>query len=139
MPYATQLDIEALYDPAVLVRVADHDEDGVADDAVVTKGLDSASALIDGYISARYSLPLPTIPQFLRELCVDIAIYRMALTHGRRTEEMRQRYEDAILMLKDISTGKAGLGLPSDSNSDGEPDSGAGTTFKGRSFNAVRA
>jgi phage gp36-like protein len=49
-------------------------------------------------------------------VCVDIAVYRLALDVGPRTEEMRLRYTDAISYLKSVADGKFEL-----------PDTGGGT------------
>lgn len=69
--------------------------------------LQDASEEIDGYIAVRYSLPLTETPQNLKRLACDIARYK--LWKSRASDEVRQRYEDAIAFLKLIANNKASL------------------------------
>lgn len=111
MAYATQADIVTRYSEADLLVIADRDNDQVADVDVVARALEDAAAEIDTYVSAKYSLPLPSIPDVLVRLNVDIAVYRLSTDAAQATDERRQRYEDAIALLKDISKGVASLGI----------------------------
>jgi phage gp36-like protein len=108
MPYAQQSDISDLYGANALV-VADHDRDGVPDHGAVARALDYASAEIDTYIGPRYTLPLPEVPMFLKQLCVDIAIYRLALSGELMTDQIETRYKTAQGQLRDLASGKATL------------------------------
>lgn len=121
MAYASAQDIVELYGQAALY-VADHDRDGAADAGVVERALASAEAEIDTYIGARYPLPLATVPAFLKQLCVDIAVYRLALSADVLTEEHRRRYDDAIKHLMRIAEGKAALVFPADPDAPTGPD-----------------
>jgi phage gp36-like protein len=108
MAYAAATDITEIYGQHALY-VADRDGDGVADAAAVDRALASAAAEIDSYLVGRYMLPLHEVPAILKQHCVDIAVYRLALSADVLTEEHRRRYEDAIGHLKFIAAGKAGL------------------------------
>lgn len=108
MDYATQADIIALYGADALV-VADRNGDGAIEHASVARSLASAKGEIDTYLAARYSLPLTEVPEYLKQLCVDVAIYRLALPADVLTEEIRRRYDDAIAALKRIAKGEAAL------------------------------
>ena len=119
MPYATAADIVDLYGAAQLAVVADRDGDGLADPGTVDRALAEASTEIDLHIGARYALPLPTTPDALRRLAIDIAVYRLALAGSVATTEFRTRYEDAIKTCMRIAEGKASLQLP--------PEPGGGT------------
>lgn len=116
MAYAAQADIEALYGADALAGVADRDGDGVADGAAVAAALTSASDEIDLHVGAAYALPLAATPPQLVRIAVDIALYRLALDGGVRTEEHRVRYDDAVATLKRIADGKARLSFPPDPN-----------------------
>jgi phage gp36-like protein len=111
MPYATEQDIADSYGSARLDMLADIGA-GTRDDAKIARALDGASATIDGYISQRYALPLPSTPAVLRQACIDIAVYRLASDATLLTDDIRQRYEDAIAFLKDVAKAVAALGLP---------------------------
>jgi phage gp36-like protein len=125
MAYATEADILTLYGPDLLARVADRDRDGTPDAAAVAGALDRASAEIDSHIGARYELPLAATPPVLVQLCVDIAVYRLAQSGAIRTEEDRTRYEDAVAHLGRIARGHATLALPEAGDPD-DPTEGLG-------------
>lgn len=81
------------------------------DEINLEQALIDASALIDGYIQGRATLPLTAlqVPATLKACCADIARYR--LDRNRCREEVRMRYEDWIVWLKDVSKGIVNLGL----------------------------
>jgi phage gp36-like protein len=108
MPYAHEADIAELYGANALV-VADHDRDGVPDHTAVLRSMEYASAEIDSYLATRHNLPLVEVPLRIKQLCVDIAIYRLALSGEMMTEEIEKRYELALSALRDLATGKANL------------------------------
>lgn len=114
MPYASQADIVELYGANALV-VADRNGDGVPDAEAVVCALDLSSGEMDTYIGRRYSLPLPALTAssaaHLTQLCVDIAVYRLALSQDVATTEHRLRYEDALAVLSKIADGRAALSL----------------------------
>lgn len=142
MGYATKDDIDELYGTDLLVRVADYDRDGQPDDDVVARGLQGADEICDAYLSAQYTVPVNPVPGVVRNCAIDIAVYKMALGRGGRTDEMRVRYEDALALLEKISTGKVGLGLPpsTGTDDDGNPiTTNPNVTRSGRSFDCGRA
>jgi phage gp36-like protein len=61
------------------------------------------------------------VPDHLTTMCVDIAIYRMALSADVLTTEHRTRYEDALSTLKKIAEGKASLAFTPVAPAPGEP------------------
>ena len=108
MFYATRTDISTIYGDEFFKDLTPED---VADpDGAIDQALEDASAEIDGYLSARYALPLGNTPKLLRRPCVDIAAYVMANSHTRLTDTIEERYKQAVTFLTKISTGKAGLG-----------------------------
>lgn len=119
MPYASQSDIVDIYGEQSLV-VAERNGDGTPDVAAIARALTSASDEIDSHVAVRYPLPLAAVPGILRQLAVDIAVYRLAQTADVLTEEIRQRYEDAIAHLRRIAEGKAALVFPPIAPGEGE-------------------
>ena len=113
MAYATQADIVEIYSQDALY-VADRDGDGVVDTDAVERALKSASSQIDSFIGVRYSLPLTTPDDLLKQYCVDIALYLLASGRNVQSEEHRQRFEDALKHLEKIGAGKANLIVPHD-------------------------
>lgn len=119
MTYATAGDIAEIYGAETLDRLTD------AGDAVpvsIAKALTFAASQIDAYIGTRYTLPLPAVPELIRMLAIDIAVYRIAQDHTRLTDEILRRYNDALDQLKALSAGRAVLPLaPSSSGITPEP------------------
>jgi phage gp36-like protein len=113
MPYATPADLAVRFGADRLIELTDRDRDGLADDPQIAQALDDASFEIDGYLAARYKLPLPTVPPLLARIACDIAIYRLlSLRRMGDIEDARRRYEDARRLLESISKGVVALGLP---------------------------
>ena len=96
-----------------------------ADQAKVEKALLDAGALVDGYLSARYKLPLPTTPALIGQLVESIAIYRLYVS---RPPDIEQDYKNAIETLKQISKGL--IQLPISENS-AAPAQQGGVEFEG--------
>lgn len=117
MTYATQADLVDRFGEAELAQLTDRDTGAVIDAAVVARALADADAEIDGYLAARYALPLPTTPALLTRLASDIARYR--LYDERTTEAVRQRYQDATRMLDRIAAGTVALGSSAPEATDG--------------------
>lgn len=111
MSYATSQDIADRYGQGVLDAI-DRDGNGQPDQAAIDKALADASAEIDTYLAERYTLPLATVPDVLKRLCVEMALYRLVREGTAAAEDYRLRYEDATRLLRDIATGKAALNLP---------------------------
>lgn len=112
MVYATQADLVGRYGENAVLLVADRNRDGVIDDAVVERALTDATGEINSYLRAKYRLPLAAVPDDLRRVACDIALYRLSGEADLLTEEKRQRYEDALTWLKDLAKGIARLDLP---------------------------
>lgn len=109
MSYATAADLAQRFGEQELAQLADPLNTGEPDAAVLALALADAQAEIDGYLQARYQLPLPTVPAVLVRLACDVARYRLSC--DRATDEVRRRYEDAIKLLTNISRGVVALGL----------------------------
>jgi phage gp36-like protein len=126
MAYLTQDDLLQRMTTLELTQLTDDAKAGSPDAAVVAGVLSEASAKVDGYCRKRYSTPLQASGE-VAAIARDIAVF---LLFSRRPqpvrESVRQRYEDAISLLKDISTGKASLDQPS---GDAPQTSNAGPTF----------
>ena len=111
MPYATLQNLIDQFDEREVIALADRDGDGVADAAVVDYALQRASNTIDAYLAARYPLPLTAVPEQLVDICCDITRYRLCGAGVTETEEVRNRYKDALTMLGQIRDGKLDIGL----------------------------
>ncbi len=115
MPYATQQNLIDRFGEEELIQLTDRENLGEINTTVVDRALGDADSLINGYLAARYTLPLTApIPDDLERLACDIARYQ--LYGDRVTDQVAQRYKDAIALLRDVSTGRAQLGLDDTSN-----------------------
>lgn len=138
MAYATGSDIAILYGEAVLDVVASRDDSGRQSEDAVLAALESSSAEIDTYLGMRYVVPLETPPPYIKQVCVDITVYRLALDIGPRTEEMRLRYKDAIDYLKMVSKGEIDLPVTSGGSGGSTPGSSNGVGTGARVLGSVR-
>lgn len=109
MSYAQLADLVARFGEEELVSRTDRTGSGLMDLAAIDRALADAAAEIDGYVAARYRLPLPVVPAVLTRIACDIARYR--LWQDAASEEVRARYEDARRLLEAIARGLVSLGL----------------------------
>lgn len=118
MSYITQGDFEKRFGEAELADLtASNDFAACAADA---------TNLINGYMAARYTLPLVSVPEMVKAWAADITRYRLWDEHA--PEEVRRRYEDALAQLKLLAQGT--IALPP--GADGAP-SAPGMNFGGYS------
>ena len=109
MSYATVADMQQRYRRSDLNELTAYKNESIEpSDSVLVQALHDASALIDSYISARYMLPLSVVPSTLSQQCCVIAYY--FLCDERATEQVTQRYKDAIKWLADVRDGKIPMG-----------------------------
>jgi phage gp36-like protein len=112
MAYAAQSDLLQVMTLVELTQLTDDAKTGNVNAAVVTDALEKASGKVDAYSRNRYVTPLQ-VSDTIVEITRDIAVYSLfGRRPGKMREEVRQRYEDAIGLLKDISTGKASFDQP---------------------------
>lgn len=110
MAYCTQSDILKQIDEDVLIQLTDDADAGTVNTDNVDRAISRAEAEIDSYCGMRYEVPFTTVPDRVRDLAVDIAIYRL---YGRRKgapENRKNDYDDAVKFLRDVAQKKASLG-----------------------------
>lgn len=105
MAYSVQADLEKLLNPSVLVQLTDDDGDGLADTATITEAIAEADAEIDGYLGARYTIPVSPVPPLLRQLSVAVSAWRLYSRRSLSNDRRRQDYDDAVAKLKALATG----------------------------------
>lgn len=76
-------------------------------DDVIARALQDASEEAESYVAVNYTPPLPNIPAPLKAATCDIARYR--LYKDRATEQVKERYEQAIKWLVRLAEGKVKL------------------------------
>lgn len=116
--YAALADVQKMVDDVELVQLTDDTGAGTVDATLVADQLTLASAEIDGYLGARYDLPLATPPTILTNFCVDVAVFNMYARRQGPPDHWQKRYDNAIKFLVNVSQGKITLGA-------GDPDGNA--------------
>lgn len=125
MSYSSQAEMVSRFGEREIMELTDRAEPhaNMIDAAVLQRALDDADAEIGGYLAGRFTLPLPVVPALLVRLASDIARYR--LYDNAPTEEVRNRYLEAVRTLRDLANGlvrlpeladaypaPAGVGMP---------------------------
>jgi phage gp36-like protein len=105
MSYITQQQLEDRYGERMIVQLSDRAVPGLGliDVAVVARAIADTDALIDGYLTGRYALPLASTPPLLTDIAGEIAIYKL---HRKSPDEkIVEDYNNAVKRLSDISKG----------------------------------
>jgi len=110
MAYATQADIIAYLGEREVIALADRDNLGSIDEAVLSAALVDASAEIDTYLVGRYTVPLSVVSRLVVTYACDIARYRLSGAGVAEVDTVRNRYKDAIRFLEAVRDGKIDLG-----------------------------
>lgn len=72
------------------------------------RAIDDACSVIDGYLAARYKVPLVPAPASVARYASDVARYY--LYDAAATETIQKRHDDAIAFFRAVAAGKASLG-----------------------------
>jgi len=109
--YATQQDMIDRFGEREVIALSDRDDNGVIDVPVLAAGLVAADNEINAYLAGAYSLPLSITLPIVRDFACDIARYRLSSGEVVETEEVRNRYRDAIKFFEKVAAGKISLGV----------------------------
>ncbi|WP_320202465.1 gp436 family protein [Agrobacterium rosae] len=112
MSYASLADLIERAGEDEILQVADRDNDGVADPAVIEAALIHADNIANGFLAVRYALPLTTVPDLLRTWCVSIARYH--LHRDGAPDYVVRDYKDAQTALRDLVRGTVDLPITVD-------------------------
>lgn len=134
MAYATRNDMAARFGEDELIELTDRANVGQVDELVLAGALDDASAEIDSYLAGRYAVPLAQAPRFLAGLCSDIARYRLCGSGTRSTDEIHERYRNAIRFLEKVSSGAVSIGPVAGTGTVPEADNPVIFTNGGKAF-----
>lgn len=109
MAYATQQSMIVRFGESELIQVTDDESPqlGTINVAVLEKALNDASGMIDGYLAARYQVPVSPVPDLIELFTCDIARY--FLHTKEKPEAVEAGYKAARDMLRDIAAGKMQL------------------------------
>ncbi len=112
MPYCTLDDIKKHIPEDVLVELTDDESLGSINTTRVDQAIADADSEIDAYCGVRYAIPFQTVPEIIRKISVDIAIYNLFSRSRLEPPELRKdRYHQAIDTLKGIAKGTVSIGI----------------------------
>lgn len=111
MPYCTQNDLENLIPVTELAELTSESGDN-PNSELIAEIIDRVDAEIDSYISVRYRTPLLTIPNLIKALSVDMAIYHLYTRRSAVPVIRQTKYEDAINFLQNVALGKSNIISP---------------------------
>jgi phage gp36-like protein len=130
MSYATLTQMTERFGAGMLTALTDRAEmaTGLVDEAVVSRALTEADAMIDGYLAGRYTLPLSEVPRLLADLAQVIAIWKLHLSEP--DPKIIKDYDQALRSLRDIATGA--LRIPGAAGLEPAVTSGSGARITDR-------
>lgn len=114
MAYATAAQAIEIYGTDYITIACDRNGDGTLDSTAFEKQLEIATRQMNSYVLGRYALPLTTPPEHFQKVCTDIAVYNSCPSAAELTEQIKDRYKEAIDYLKDIAANRIKLELTTD-------------------------
>lgn len=127
MAYCTQADLLEQIPEDELLQLTDDADTGSIDTSVVDRAIADADALIDSYCGTKHDVPFSPVPVMVRKLSVDITVYNLFARRRGAPEDRKERYDDAVRFLRDISRGIGSLGGDAPA---GDDDAGPEATTK---------
>jgi phage gp36-like protein len=110
--YSSLADLKKVVPEATLVQLTDDEGLGEVNQDRVDEAIAAADGEIDAYLGGRYSVPLSSVPEVVKKLSADIAVYNL---YSRVVDEIPEtragRYKAAIKLLENIAKGVVSLGV----------------------------
>jgi len=128
LPYCGIDDIRNQVEEARLIQLTDDDATGVVAEERVLRAISDADEEMNGYLGARMAIPVFPVPESLRRLSVDIAVYNLYARRDKVPEHRAERYRAAVRFLEQAAAGKTSLG---DRDPEGNPLDNAGPRTAG--------
>jgi phage gp36-like protein len=106
MAYSTENDLLTMIPLKELAELT-ADSGDTPDSLVVAEAINRADAEIDAYVGKRYQLPLMPVPDQVKGLSIDMALYHLYSRRSVAPTVRRQKYEAAVAFLKLVAAGEA--------------------------------
>lgn len=135
MTYVTQDQLVTRFGRPMLVALTDRGElaTGEIDGSIVDRALADTDALIDGYLLARYVLPMAEVPALITDIAGAIAAWKLHTTAP--DPKIEADYKAAMQLLTAIAAGN--VRIPVQGVDPAEVgDTGAQVTDRRRTFTA---
>ncbi|RJR48281.1 MAG: DUF1320 domain-containing protein [Deltaproteobacteria bacterium] len=108
MAYSTQDDLLTVISQGELAALTAESGE-VPDSQVVAEAIARADAEIDAACGVRYQVPFSPVPERVKSLSADLAVYHLYSRRGVAPEVRRQKYLDALAFLNQVAAGRATL------------------------------
>lgn len=107
MAYVTKQGLIDRFGELELVQLTDRTNIPVStiDDVPVTRAIEDATALADGYLAKVMALPLSVIPPVLEKTVADIARYYIYGDRADKESQVTRAFNEATTFLRDVSRG----------------------------------
>jgi phage gp36-like protein len=119
MAYCTQSDLITMIPLKELAELT-ADSGETPDSLVVDEAIHRADAEIDAYLGMRHTLPLAPVPDQVKGLSIDMALYHLYSRRSVAPTVRRQKYEAAVAFLKLVAAGEAVVEDTGDTTSPGD-------------------
>lgn len=116
MAYCVLADIQAEIPQVQLIQLTDDTVPPVAvNQPVVDKAIADASDIINAYVGERYQVPITIVPALVKNMAVDLAVYRLFLRRKKQNlpEAAQKAYDNTMRLLRDVQAGRLSLGVSS--------------------------
>jgi phage gp36-like protein len=110
MAYCDLNDLLEQVPEAELIGLTDDANAGEIDESAIARAIADADAEINAYLGQRYAAPLDPVPEVIRKISVDLAVWNLLSRRGRMEEVRTERYRAAIRFLERVSKGEISLG-----------------------------
>ena len=105
MAYCSEYDLLKMIPEAELVDLTVESGD-VPDSLIIADAINKAEAEIDSYLGVRYVVPVSPVPDQVKALAVDLAIYHLYSRRNLVPPVRQQRYAAAVALLKQVRSGE---------------------------------
>ncbi len=112
MMYCSYDDLTKKVSESTLIYLTDEIGTGSVDMEKIEDAIKSAQVEIDPYARKRYNTPFNPVPESIKRLTVDIAVYNLYSLKGlsESDQTIKDRYNAAIKFLERLALGKVTLG-----------------------------
>jgi phage gp36-like protein len=119
--YISQSDLDEYIEERTLIQLTDDNNSGSVNSAIVDECIVGAEAEVEGYLAARYAVPITgTVPGNIAEACVVLACRRLYVRRGRLPEAFQVVVEDTMKLLMAIAKGDLLIDTPEKTSPSGE-------------------
>ena len=111
MAYCTASDVEqAAGGEKRLRELADYDRNAIADSDTITAAIAAADSWIDGQLAKRLAVSLAVVPELIKNISMDEAVYVLKRWRSMATENDRDDHRERLEQLVSIKKGESTVG-----------------------------